>query len=36
MPSIVWGRHPQEAFDNPYEYAAQEQFTREVERPLQL
>jgi hypothetical protein len=30
MPSIVWGRHPQEAYDNPYEYEAQEQFVREA------
>lgn len=30
MPSIVWGRHPQEATDNPYEYAAQAQFVREA------
>lgn len=31
MPSIVWGRDPQEAYDNPYEYGAQEQFQREVD-----
>jgi hypothetical protein len=30
MPSIVWGRDSQEAFENPYEYAAQEQFVREA------
>lgn len=30
MPSIVWGRHPQEAYENPYEYDAQAQFLREV------
>ncbi|TLD43700.1 MAG: hypothetical protein FAZ92_04019 [Accumulibacter sp.] len=30
MASIVWGRHPQEAYDNPYEYEAQEQFLREA------
>jgi hypothetical protein len=30
VPSIVWGRHPQEAHDNPYEYEAQEQFVREA------
>jgi len=30
MASIVWGRHPQEAHDNPYEYEAQEQFVREA------
>jgi hypothetical protein len=29
VPGIVWGRHSQEAYDNPYEYAAQEQFLRE-------
>ena len=34
MPSIVWGRHPQEAYDNPYEYAAQEQFLRESKKLL--
>lgn len=30
MASIVWGRHPQEAYDNPYEYEAQAQFVREA------
>jgi hypothetical protein len=30
MPSIVWGRDPQEAFANPYEYGAQTQFQREA------
>ncbi len=35
MPSIVWGRHPQEAFDNPYEYEAQEQFMREAKSLLE-
>jgi hypothetical protein len=30
MASVVWGRHPQEAYDNPYEYEAQEQFVREA------
>jgi hypothetical protein len=30
MPSQVWGRDPQEAFENPYEYAVQEQFVREA------
>ena len=30
MPSIVWGRDSQEAFENPYEYGAQEQFAREA------
>lgn len=34
MPSIVWGRHPQEAYENPYEYGAQEQFLREVRQLL--
>jgi hypothetical protein len=32
MPSIVWGRHPQEAYDNPYEYEAQKQFMRECKK----
>lgn len=31
MTSFVWGRNPQEAFDNPYEYDAQDQFVREAE-----
>ncbi|MYM68247.1 hypothetical protein GTP45_15610 [Pseudoduganella sp. FT55W] len=30
MPSFVWGRSPKEAWDNPYEYAAQDQFMREA------
>lgn len=30
MPSIVWGRHPQEAYEEPYEYGAQDQFVREA------
>lgn len=30
MPSIVWNRDPQEAYENPYEYGAQEQFLREA------
>jgi hypothetical protein len=34
MPSIVWGRDPQEAYEEPYEYGAQEQFAREAERLL--
>lgn len=34
MPSIVWGRSPQEAYDNPYEYAAQDQFVREASKLL--
>jgi hypothetical protein len=32
MPSIVWQRDPQEAYDQPYEYGAQEQFLREFGR----
>lgn len=34
MPSIVWGRDPQEAFENPYEYDAQQQFVREATKLL--
>lgn len=34
MASIVWGRHPQEAYDNPYEYDAQDQFVREAKELL--
>lgn len=34
MPSIVWGRHPQEAYDNPYEHEAQLQFLRECDALL--
>lgn len=34
MGSIVWGRHPQEAYENPYEYEAQEQFVREANELL--
>lgn len=34
MPSIVWGRHPQEAYDNPYEHEAQRQFIRECDALL--
>src|SRR5687767_6033901 len=30
MPSQVWNRNPQEAFENPYEYAIQAQFVREA------
>ncbi len=30
MPSIVWGRDPQEAIDQPYEYGCQDQFCREA------
>jgi len=32
MPSHVWGRDPQEAFEEPYEYGVQEQFCREAEQ----
>ncbi|MFS0727649.1 hypothetical protein [Paenibacillus sp. 1P07SE] len=32
MTSFVWGRSPQEAYENPYEYEAQDQFSREAER----
>jgi len=31
MPSFVWGRDPQEAFEEPYEYDGQAQFAREAE-----
>jgi hypothetical protein len=31
MPSLVWNRDPQEAFDEPYEYGIQEQFVREAD-----
>lgn len=34
MASIMWGRHPQEAHDNPYEYEVQEQFVREAKELL--
>jgi len=34
MPSIVWTRDPQEAYEEPYEYGAQEQFAREATRLL--
>lgn len=30
MPSFVWNRDPSEAYDEPYEYGAQEQFAREA------
>jgi len=30
MPSQVWGRDPQEAFEEPYEYGIQDQFVREA------
>jgi len=32
MPSIVWGRDPREAYKNPYEYEAQNQFVREAQK----
>lgn len=35
MPSIVWNRQPEEAYKNPYEYAAQEQFVREADKLLE-
>ncbi len=35
MPSIVWNRHPEEAYQNPYEYDAQEQFVREARKLLE-
>ena len=34
MPSFVWYRHPEEAYQNPYEYDAQRQFSREAHRFL--
>lgn len=34
MVSIVWGRDPQEAYENPYEYEAQDQFVREAKELL--
>jgi len=34
MPSLVWGRDPREAFEEPYEYGIQEQFVREAEALL--
>jgi hypothetical protein len=36
MASIVWGRDPQEAIEEPYEYEAQIQFAREAEKVLKL
>jgi hypothetical protein len=35
MPSIVWNRDLQEAYHNPYEYKAQDQFTREAKKILE-
>jgi len=34
MPSIVWERDPREAYKNPYEYKAQDQFVREAKKIL--
>lgn len=34
MPSLVWERDLQEAYDNPYEYEVQDQFVRESEKLL--
>jgi len=34
MPSIIWGRDPKEAYQNPYEYDAQAQFVREAKSIL--
>ncbi len=34
MASFVWNRDPEEAYSNPYEYGAQEQFVREAKRIL--
>lgn len=34
MPSQVWGRDPQEAYEEPYEYGIQEQFVREAKAVL--
>lgn len=34
MPSFVWGRDPEEAYKNPYEYEAQDQFVREASATL--
>jgi hypothetical protein len=35
MSSFVWWRDPQEAMDNPYEYPAQEQFSKEAQVVLE-
>ena len=35
MTSFVWGREPEEAYANPYEYAAQDQFVHEARALLQ-
>jgi hypothetical protein len=34
MPSIFWNLDPEEAYSNPYNYSAQEQFVREARRLL--
>jgi hypothetical protein len=34
MASFIWDREPEEAYSNPYEYEAQEQFVREAKRIL--
>lgn len=34
MPSIVWNRDPEEAYQNPYEHGAQEQFVQEAQKLL--
>ncbi|WP_418026458.1 hypothetical protein [Paenibacillus sp. JJ1722] len=36
MASFIWGRDPQEAYKNPYEYEAQNQFYREASELLRL
>lgn len=34
MPSFIWDRSPEEAYQEPYEYPAQEQFLREAQKVL--
>jgi len=36
LASLVWNRDPQEAYKNPYEYKAQEQFVREAKKILNV
>jgi hypothetical protein len=36
MPSFIWDRKTDEAYSEPYEYGAQDQFTREAKRVLKL
>lgn len=36
MTSFIWGRDPLEAYQNPYEYEAQDQFYLEANNLLQL